>query len=282
MDMKYAIVKFLDCNSSPLSDFLDRYIVHRIASGCVKDTIKNERRAARRFIEFVGKINLTDVTAERADSWRLSLINRYAANYARLNICIIKASFEYAISLGLVSENPFARIHLPKMTFAGRILPEKDLRTFIRALTGEVQRAAKLALYTGMRRIEVVRLEWSEISEDSILIPRHKSKSRRERTIFLSKSAKSCLGHRTTGKVFSLTVNRLNDEITRTWRRLGLGRIRFHDLRHIAATRHYERNHDDPSLMKSFGWSSPSSALPYHHVTSEREREAMSKMTYSL
>lgn len=264
-----------------LGAFFERYLVNISASRCPM-AMKNERAAVRDFEVFIRTPRLAKIDAERVDAWRIYLLGRYKPNTARLKLCILKKAFSYALALRFVRTNPFETIVLPKITFGGKIIPDKTLRVFLAGCPPLIRRMMKFALYTGMRKKEFGLLDWSEVHRDRIILAPERTKNRKGRTVYLNAAARRCLGTRGVGKVFKISIPHLNKMVTRIWRRLGIGRIRIHDLRHTAATRHYDKNHDDYAMIDTFGWCSTESAKPYHHVTDERVKKSMTRLTYAI
>ncbi len=281
MGQKFAIVRILDGETPRAEDFFRRFIAH-VSTWHAAGSIKNERAAVLEFSAFVNNARIAEVTPERADAWRLDLLSRYKPNTARFRLCVLKAAFGYAEALQIISENPFARLDLPKTTFGGRVISDKILRAFFKRLPNQFRNPIKLMLYTGMRRSEAGLLDWSEVSGDRIILPPHRTKNRKGRTIYLNAAARRCLGPRGSGRVFPYSLSYMNKRVTETRKALGMGQIRIHDMRHTAATKHYQMNHDDRALMETFGWASHNSAKPYHHVTDIQAKRAMQRLTYSL
>lgn len=285
MNDKYAIVKILDGgrNDAPLlSVFLARFIERNETQNCA-GTMKNERAATREFLEFAHDQPICELSPAIADSWRTVLLKRYAQNSARLKLGILKAAFNYAVAIKLLLENPFKSVSLPKATFAGRFVSDRELRRFFKFLKHPIaRRAVRLCLFTGMRPKEATSLLWEEVKKGFAIIPPHKSKNRRERIVFLNAQARRCLGPRRTGRVFLLSKSYINKLVLVASQKSGCARIRWHDMRHTAAAKHQERNHDDSSMLPQFGWVGEKSALPYRHILDRRVKKAMDRVTFRL
>lgn len=258
-----------------------RYLANPSIRRCA-GTLVNERAATAQFLAFCGDVELILVTPERIDAWKILLSSKYMSNTWRLRMSIVKAAFQYGVSIGAMNNNPCENVRLPGPTFAGRVVSDKILKKFLNALPPIIRRKLKLMLYTGMRHKEAALLDWSEVHGNTIVLVSDRTKNRKERIIYLTARAKRLLGARGTGRVFHVSMAHTSRIVTRTYKRLGFGRIRIHDMRHIAASRHYERNHDDRTLMCAFGWASAESAKPYHHVTDMQVKKSMARVTYAI
>lgn len=279
MQNEHAI-KPLDVNAHWM-ELAERWLVSTSVDKC-EDTMYNERRAVEIFAEFGAEnmatpegddVLVRSITPERADAYKLWLLERFASNTARIKIVSAMAICEYAVGLDVITENPFARVELPKVKFAGRLVSDKILKKLLDALPRDVRRACRFCLHTGMRINEILNMDWSWISKGSITVPAWVAKSRRERTFKLSSQAKTAMGPRGEGRVFfSVTKSTINRHMRLVCERLELGRIRFHDLRHNAATRYLDNPRNNIyGMMNQFDWKSVNSAVPYQHMTPARQ-----------
>lgn len=274
---KYAIVRIINDKTPALAKFIPRYIKDASTRKDIS-TISHEIYAVSLLKKFLGKVDIGDVTAERADSYKLHLLSKFSTNTARVRFGIAKALFQYATSIGIISSNPFSNIKLPPPHFAGRVLSDAELKKFLNAMPERFRRACTIAVYTGMRRKEILGMDWGDIDENYITVPAHRAKSRKERRIVLHSAVKRVLGIRGRGqeRLFTYGHNMLNKCVTATWRKLNIGRIRFHDLRHTWATRYMETpGADIYAMAQQAGWVNVSSGIPYQHITPIRQNKGL-------
>lgn len=103
-----------------------------------------------------------------------------------------------------------------------------------------VKPAVQLAILTAMRRGELLSLRWDNIDPGNRTATLPITKNGDTRLVPLSRAAVAVLeglprcGN---GRVFQLTSNALQKAFVRAVDRAGLSDLRFHDLRHTAATR---------------------------------------------
>lgn len=281
MNQKYAIVRIIDGDGVPVGRLLDRYL-----SVCIqrekKRTYAHTVKLADHLRKFLGAVLVSDVDFERADAYLLHARARFKNNSVRNLIVFARAAWKYGMAISMADSNPFAILELPKMQFAGRVIKDTVLSSFLSLLPTDICRMAKFMLYTGLRPGEAHGLEWTQIDGASLLIPGAKSKSGRPRTIHLSKSAIACLVPNKSIRVFPTSRHRMNRWFARACKTLGIGKIRVHDMRHMWATRHYQRNKNLNALLDSGGWASIQSAQPYQHVITDDLRAAMDNVDYSI
>lgn len=80
----------------------------------------------------------------------------------------------------------------------------------------------------------------------------------------------------------AMSPRNLNKIIERLARAAGLRHIHPHMLRHFAASEHLASGTTRDELQALLGWSSPSSADPYIHVSDDRRRAAVDRLTDRL
>jgi integrase len=128
----------------------------------------------------------------------------------------------------------------------------------------EMAQAVDIASHTGLRLGDLLRLSWSHVGEDAIVIATGKSKHRREAVIPLYDDLKHVLGAIPKRSTIILTNSR-----HRPWTLDGFGSsfnkakinagllgrdLHFHDLRGTAATRFYVAGLPERVIAEIMGW----------------------------
>ncbi|GGE92574.1 tyrosine-type recombinase/integrase [Massilia psychrophila] len=101
-----------------------------------------------------------------------------------------------------------------------------------------------LAVETAMRRSELLGIQWEHVDLDRRSIYLDKTKNGLSRTVPLSNRALQVLQgmqEATAGPVFTLAASSVTQAFQRAVERAGLDHMRFHDLRHEATSRLFER-----------------------------------------
>ena len=192
--MKYAIVKILDEKLTPRwTEFEPRYLDHARGYKAESTIRYSEMGAIQEFRLFIKDRRLGDFTTDDADRWKNLLSRKFAQNTVRRRFVAISGVFDYAVSLKILTENPFKGVEPPPQVHAGRALSDHELASVFRRLPLDIRRACTLALYTGLRRQEVFSLTWQQITGNILTIPPDKSKSKRGRSVHLHRQAVACL-----------------------------------------------------------------------------------------
>lgn len=119
---------------------------------------------------------------------------------------------------------------------------EKLLKALQTMKNPEMLLITLLALSTGMRRGEVLSLEWSQIKKDHIYLPAEKTKARQERNVVITEEAKAIISMipKKDERVFHYTVDGFNTNWLRLKKRQNLT-IDFHSLRREFVSRVFEK-----------------------------------------
>lgn len=227
-----------------LAEAIDRWLVERAGSLAPSERPGRER-ILRRWRAHAGHLALRDIQPDRIVA-ALAGLEQAGRSPATLNRYLSALSAVLKVAereWQWISENPARRVTRRRES-AGRVryLSPAEVERLLDACRvsrcGSLYALAALAIYTGARQGELLSLRWEDVSLDRRTATLWQTKNRESRTIPLSTPALAVLrdlGARPTGSVLSLDVHP-----KQAWRhaiaRAGLEPLRFHDLRHTAAS----------------------------------------------
>jgi integrase len=201
---------------------------------------------------------------------------------------ILSKIFSMALDAEIVESNPCRRVK--KLKFDNqrtRVLSRAEESKLMTALGANrlVQQIVTFALHTGMRRGEIFSLEWKDVDFERRVILVQQSKSDKKRIIPMNATLSEMLQNtvRRGDSVFPspLTGGRL-DNIKRSFNRAlkaaDIEGLKFHDLRHTAATRMADAGADAFTLMKILGHSDIRMTSRYTHATDTALRRAVENL----
>lgn len=179
--------------------------------------------------------------------WR----NGYAATprTADYGVQVLSRVLSYAVDpLGKIASNPCEGIkQLYTVDRSEKIWTDADIAQIKATCSAEIGHAVDLASHTGLRLGDLLRLSWSHVGEDAIVIATGKSRQRREAIIPLYDALSDVLS-----RIPKRSTTILTNSRGRPW--IGFGSsfnkakkaacmadadLHFHDLRGTAATRFY-------------------------------------------
>ncbi|MFH1723132.1 MAG: site-specific integrase [Elusimicrobiota bacterium] len=151
-----------------------------------------------------------------------------------------------------------------------RYLSRDEMDRLLRAAHPRLRPVLLCALLTGMRRGEILGLDWENVDLERGLIYVLKSKSGKPREIPIAGKLRDVLAElipRASGSVFGFPYITLRRLFARALREAGIHSFRFHDLRHTFASHFIMRTNDLPTLQALLGHSTPAMTRRYAHLS---------------
>lgn len=216
------------------------------------------------------------------------------SNTINFELGTLRTIFNLAIQQKYLEDNPVRGVRFLKPDDAKqrRSLTEAEIDRFLRACEPGLYPVFFVMLHTGMRRGELINLEWRDLDFDRRVV-----KVRRkpfwvpktgEREIPMSKAVADVLSNlpRESHFVFAdkkgnaLNGNQLREELIRIAKNAGIYDLTMiHSLRHTFGS-HLAQKVDLPSVQKLMGHSKIETTLRYIHQTPEHLHEAVEKLNF--
>jgi integrase len=200
------------------------------------------------------------------------IIRQWRARYsekartADYGMQVLSRVLSYAVDpLGKIASNPCEGI---KQLYSGDrseiIWTNDDIAHLKKTCSTEIAFAVDLAAHTGLRVSDLIRLSWSHVGEDAIVITTGKSRHRREAVIPLYAELRDLLA-----KIPRRSPVILTSSTRRPWAKDGLGSsfvkakkdawpdgqdLHFHDLRGTAATKFYTAGLTEREIAEIMAW----------------------------
>jgi integrase len=248
---------------------------------------------------FLGNVRSIDVAA-----WRDDLIREgYAPKSAKHHMVALSSLFSFAereLSIPLPAGNPVRTVRKPAEPKARdrRLRPgELDylLKGADQGRAVGLRQVITLAIESSMRMGELLGLEWSRVDLQKRTAHLVDTKNGESRTVALSSvavAALQALPRRIDGKVFSWKSNKENGSFEKLWQRCKarglaayqadcekaakrsdpafLAGLHFHDLRHEATSRLFEKGLGVMEVASMTGHKSLSMLKRYTHIEAEK------------
>ena len=183
---------------------------------------------------------------------------------------------EWGINL---QNNPVSMVSLPKVVRGRDRRLEQGEEEKLLSASDELKRIIIVALETGMRRGEILNIKKSHIDfvRQTLLLPLTKTDT--PRTIPLSSRAIRALREQLGGSqnvipieettLFSYTARGLSGAFLRLCRKHGLENLHFHDLRHEATSRFFEKGLNPVEVATITGHKDTRMLMRYTHLRAE-------------
>ena len=301
----------------PDSGTVSEYVALWLAENEVEKsptTMKGYRITAKRITERWGTLPLRDLTTPMVRAWYAELQrNGMSPATVRHQHAVLRAIMRRAVADELIARPPTFGVKLAKDVRRDLVLPkDADMLRLVRACTGDLAVAVRLAAACGLRRGELVGLRWCDIAGREVLVRRvlietgdgvavrDTTKGKRDRAVSLDGATMRALAaHRRhqRGQAAALGVTMapagewyvLADMaadpsggtplspswLSHSWESArGAAKVRLHDLRHWYATKILESGQATVAeLSQWLGHAQVSTTMNiYVHAAPERRR----------
>lgn len=262
-----------EAEKTTLGEALSRYA--REVTECKKSR-RTELSCIRKWLAHpLADRSLASLRAVDFAQYRDSRLKFAAANTVRLELALVSNLFTVARKeWSIAVDNPISHIRKPSpgRPRDRRLVNDEEKRLMAGALASHAEAlpfAITLAIETGMRAGEIVGLRWKQVDLATGVIRLSQTKNGECRIVPLSVQAAEAIraqprpigGGRLTRFYDS---NGLAAAFRIATRRAGLENLKFHDLRHEAASR-LAKKMPVQTLAKVFGWKTLQMAMRYYN-----------------
>lgn len=258
----------------------------------------------RTLVPFFGRLRLREITPLQVDRFKdKRLDDGLKKSSINREIGLLKSMLNRAVRSGLIVANPAKDVELFKLddsSVSDRVLTnEEEIRLLAACDEPELRyRAAHLklivlvALYTGLRRGEILSLRWSDIAFENARLSVRKSKTESgKRDVYLNSMlhqrllSLSELEHgewvfpsparfQTPGQPEKHIAD-VKNAFRRAVRLAGIKKITFHQLRHTFCSRLADAGVPLPVIQKLAGHASITMTSRYTHPADELKQRAV-------
>jgi len=209
-------------------------------------------------------------------------------------VSLARRIYYLALDAGIVSSNPFARRGTFKEEPKGQYIPDEDFWKIHKFLPDYLKPVALTAYLTGMRRGEIINLEWNRVDlfGGFIDLTPEDTKTEEPRRIYFNSipGLKEVFIRAEKGRknIQNLVFTKPDGNPVPKWymERLfkkacvetEVGPYRFHDLRHTFNTNMLKAGVSQTVIMKLTGHKTNAMFLRYSHLDREQGEAAMTKL----
>ena len=205
-------------------------------------------------------------TKDMTGAYKPATINR--------SLGALKKALHMAWEQGLTPEDYSAHVkRLPENNARETHLSIEQVRTIADHASEQVRAAIWIALLTGCRRGEVLKITAEDIGADTILIRAGNTKTLRTRVVPIIPALRPWLGH----LPIKINAEGLKTGFRRAREAAKMAHVHFHDLRHSCATILLASGADLYTVAKILGHTSVRTTERYAHHQVDAQRSALAK-----
>jgi integrase len=275
-------LKLADHLPSPrFSEFAVDYLEYSKAN---KRSWRRDAVTLKQLTPFFGTRRLKEITPWLVERYKVHRKAQIKPASVNLELACLKHMFTMAMTWGKAERNPVKQVRLLRLSNqVERILSAEEEQRLLGCSSDRLRPLITLALNTGMRLGEIVRLDWERIDWQRGVIRLVETKNGRGRAIPMNATVRAALQPLRgdgipSGPVFGA------ERTVAAWQRHDFDRaraaaeladVRFHDLRHTFATRLVLSGVDLATVAKLLGHSTVMMTMRYAHPAPEDLRSAV-------
>lgn len=230
---------------------------------------------------------LSNITPEAIEQYR---VKRKAGDISPATInrelACLKTLFNKAVEWGKIENNP--AVHVKKFKENNgreRFLTDDEMNRLVETASLNLKPILTIAMNTGMRKAEILSLQWKSINFQDRYISIEDSKSGKSRNIPMNDLVFETF--RTMPKVHEFVfynrktkgyIKDIKTAFKTACKRAKIKGFRFHDLRHSAASAMVRNGIDLVTVSKILGHSSIQMTMRYAHPTPENMQRAVDSL----
>lgn len=238
-----------------------------------------------------GKLRLDEITAfaiEKFKRERMTAKTKHdkvrAPASVNHELTLLSAILSLAIEQGHLETNPCRKVKKLRLNNRRhRYLTDDEETRLLRACFGRRQHLApliRLALHTGMRRGELLKLTWRDVDLSRDHLHVRDPKNGRDRTLPINPEARVTLMALSPGSAEDRLFD--FDKVDRAWqtacRIAEIEGLHFHDLRHTFATRLADAGADAFTIAALLGHTTIQMTSRYTHATDQGKVQALENL----
>jgi integrase len=234
---------------------------------------------------FFKRKRIDEISSWDVERFKAARVKQVSKSTVNRELAILKRLFTLAADWNIVEKNPVKKVGMYRLEEkVMRVLSQVEEEKLIDAAAPHFKPLIIVAINTGMRRGELLALQWEQVDLQTSTITIKQSKNGKVRHIPINKKAQETLEsilEPHTGHVFvyrGSPIKAVKTAFAGAVRRAGIPSCRFHDLRHTFATRLVLAGVDLATVMQLMGHASISTTMKYAHPSPPHKQEAVGRL----
>lgn len=235
-------------------------------------------------LSFGGKY-LDEIDSMMIEDYKTERVKEVSSSTVNNDLAFLKAMFNKIKSWGrFEGENPVSKVQLLKEdNKRTRYLEKEQIAILVENCAEYLKPIVIMALNTGMRKNEILKLRWEDVNLRRGVIQLLKTKNNKVRYVPINKAVRNMLINiaRKDGNcyVFTNRKGRPFVDIKKSFKaalsKSGITEFRFHDLRHTFASQLAMNGVDLNTVRELLGHTSLQMTLRYAHLSLDHKKNAV-------
>lgn len=276
--------KFLDIKKQEkikFEDFADEYLrMHSVQNKSYREDVNNIKILKR----FFGGRYLNEITALDVEKYKAERIKTVKPATVNRGLAVLRSMYNRAIEWKKIKENPCNTVRLFKENNQRlRYLEQAEINKLLDNCSGNLKGIVTVAVFTGMRRGEILNLKWTDCDFQRDVIRLTDTKNDEIRAIPMNEQIKTALirirRHPTSPYIFCKCDGSPYGDVDKSFftalKKSDIIEFHFHDLRHTFASQLVMSGVDLNTVRELMGHKSLAMTLRYSHLSSDHKRRAV-------
>lgn len=236
--------------------------------------------AFNKIVDYFGNKPLANITVEDMQVFYNTMLEKTSGSTANRYFTIVKAIINLMTKLRLyTSLSPcIGVIKKPENPMKTEFLDKEGIKAIVEAASERFRPFLICAITTGLRRGEIMKLDWKDINFKANIIHIHLAKSGKSRELPMCQDARNLflsLGPKPEGKIFFLTEAMIKRDFKQALLKANLPHIPFHSTRHTFASQFRINNGNLNDLQSMLGHSTIALTMRYAHLSPEYANQSI-------
>ena len=273
--------KFKKDRKIRFEDFAKEYLEYAKTN---KKSWKRDELCLKTFIPFFGNMLLSKITPLHIEKYKRMRLDEVKPGTVNRELACLKHIFTTAEKFRKFEDkNPVKEVRfLQERQYVMKVLDREEIKRLISSAADHLKPILIIALNTGMRKGEILNLKWNDVDFISHFIHIKESKSNIMRKIPMNSIVAATLKDIKRENDFVFPSTKTKEPLTNIFhsfkmacRKANIKDLRFHDLRHTAATLMVTGGIDLMTVSQILGHSDIKMTMRYAHPTPENKRRAV-------
>jgi integrase len=277
--------KFLDVRKDPdpvrFYDFAKEYLQWSKANK-KPSTFNRDLSLMRQLNKELETKALHEITTWQIEKWKAKRKEEVKPASVNREIALLKHMFSKAIEWDKVKESPAKKVKLLKGEVKRvRFLMPDEIQRLLSNCADHLKPIVTVALHTGMRKGELLSLQWYQVDFGQGIITLIDTKNHERRDIPMNETVKATLGQieRKGAYIFcngdGKTFADVRTSFETALRKAGIEDFRFHDTRHTFASNLVMEGVDIMTVKELMGHKDLTMTLRYAHLAPNHKTKAI-------
>jgi integrase len=260
-----------------LNEIKEEYLAY-VRDVSQKRSWKRDEELLRPLCKLYGNKRLSDISTKDLEEFKSLRLKEVKPATVNRSLSVLRHLINLAKRWKkFFGDNPVSIVGmLEEHNQVERILTPEEENRLLNESISYLRAIITTALNTGMRKGEILGLKWSDVDLDlnMITVNQTNSKSKKSRKVYINSAMKRLfleLRLKSAGNEYVFLddkgnrLKEIKNGFSSACRRAGIEGLRFHDLRHSAATRMIESGANIVAVSKILGHSDIKTTMRYTH-----------------